>query len=81
MTVSLNTGEYKILFSDSVFKSKPTISVYNDKMNVEQKVASFTSQEAFEWFVNKVLGVIDKNIQIVERSELREEENTFNSAD
>lgn len=59
MTYSLNDGKYKILFSDSNFKpyrKKPTMSVYDTEKNCETKVASFNSQDTFEWFINTVLG-------------------------
>ena len=61
MTVSmmLKNG-YKLIFSDGNFKpmrKKPTISVYIEELNVEQKIASFNSQQTFEWFLKEVLGV------------------------
>ena len=43
-----------IIFSDSSFKpyrKKPTMSIYMSDINCEQKVASFNSQESFEFFV------------------------------
>lgn len=58
MTYSLQIGNYKLIFSDSNFKpyrKKPTISVYDADINVEQKIASFNSQEAFEWFVKNCI--------------------------
>lgn len=58
MTYSLQMGKYKMIFSDSNFKpyrKKPTISVYDPDLNVEQKVASFNSQDAFEWFIEKLI--------------------------
>lgn len=57
MTYSLRMGGCKLLFSDSNFKhcrKKPTISVYDPKENRETKIASFNSQETFEWFVKKL---------------------------
>lgn len=55
MTVSLKIDDKrKIIFSDNNFKhcrKKPTMSVYDAELNVEQKVASFNSQETFEWFL------------------------------
>ena len=38
-------------------RKKPTISVYIEELNVEQKVASFNSQQTFEWFLKEFLGV------------------------
>lgn len=58
MTYSLQIGNYKMIFSDSNFKpyrKKPTISIYDADLNVEQKIASFNSQEAFEWFVHNCI--------------------------
>lgn len=59
MTYSLVLSETKdIVFSDSTFKpyrKKPTISVYDAEKNMETKIASFNSQETFEWFVNTVI--------------------------
>ncbi len=54
MTYSLKIGKYKMIFSDSNFKpyrKKPTISIYDADMNVEHKIASFNSQDTFEWFI------------------------------
>lgn len=54
MTYSIQMERYKILFSDNNFKycrKKPTISVYDPIENIETKVASFNSQEMFEWFI------------------------------
>ena len=56
MTYSLQIGRYKMIFSDSNFKSyrkKPTISIYDAELNIEQKIASFNSQDTFEWFISK----------------------------
>ena len=56
MTYSINMGKFKIMFSDSTFKpyrKKPTISVLEE--NCETKIASFNSQETFEWFINKLM--------------------------
>lgn len=58
MTYSLQLGKYKMIFSDNNFKpyrKKPTISIYDTDRNVEQKIASFSSQDAFEWFVHKCI--------------------------
>ncbi len=69
MTYSLSDGKYKILFSDSNFKpyrKKPTMSVYDTEKNCEIKVASFNSQETFEWFVNTVLGVKNDNRKLTD---------------
>ena len=56
MTYSFRvSARYKILFSDSNFKwcrKKPTISIYDAEQNTETKIASFNSQETFEWFVD-----------------------------
>jgi hypothetical protein len=49
----------KMIFSDSHFKpfrKKPTISIYNENTNIETKIASFNSQDTFEWFVNELTG-------------------------
>lgn len=57
MTYSLPIGKYKIIFSDSNFKpyrKKPTISIYDPEKNVESKIASFNSQNTFEWFVHNL---------------------------
>lgn len=54
MTYSVQIDKYKILFSDSNFKpyhKKPTISIYDEEKNCETKIASFNSQETFEWFI------------------------------
>ena len=58
MTYSISLGKYKLIVSDSNFKpyrKKPTISVYDNDLNVEIKVASFNNQEAFEWFVENLI--------------------------
>ena len=50
---------YTLICSDTHFKyarKKPTISVYDSKENCEIKVASFNSQETFDWFTNLILG-------------------------
>ena len=61
MTYIMNLGNgYKLMFSDNHFKpmrKKPTISVYDAEHNIEQKIASFNSQEAFEWFCKECLRV------------------------
>lgn len=57
MTYSIMIGRYKVLFSDTHFKpfrKKPTISVYDAESNSETKIASFNSQETFEWFVKTI---------------------------
>ena len=65
MTVSMNLGKgYKLMFSDRTFayaRKKPTISVYDEENNIEQKIASFNNQESFEWFCREVLKVEDNN--------------------
>lgn len=58
MTYSLQIGKYKMIFSDSNFKAyrkKPTISIYDTELNIEQKIASFNSQDTFEWFVRECI--------------------------
>lgn len=58
MTYSLQIGKYKMIFSDSNFKlyrKKPTISIYDAELNVEQKIASFNSKETFEWFIRECI--------------------------
>ena len=58
MTYSMQIGKYKMIFSDVNFKpyrKKPTISIYDADLNVEQKIASFNSQESFEWFVSNCI--------------------------
>ena len=59
MTLSIKLGKgYKLIFSDSLFadmRKKPTISIYDEDINVYQKIASFNSQEAFEWFCKEML--------------------------
>ena len=57
MTYSMQIGRYKLIFSDTHFKDfrkKPTISVYDADNNTETKIASFNSQETFEWFVKEI---------------------------
>ena len=60
MTYSINMGNgKKMIFSDSHFKpfrKKPTISIYDENTNIETKIASFNSQDTFEWFVNELTG-------------------------
>lgn len=60
MTYSIILSDTKkMVFSDCHFKpyrKKPTISIYDAEINVEQKIASFNSQEAFEWFIKECLG-------------------------
>ncbi len=58
MTYSMMVGKYKLIFSDTHFKDfrkKPTISVYDADTNSEMKIASFNSQETFEWFIEAVV--------------------------
>ena len=58
MTYSMIVGKYKLIFSDTHFKDfrkKPTISVYDADTNSETKIASFNSQETFEWFIEAVV--------------------------
>ena len=58
MTYSMMVGKYKLIFSDTHFKDfrkKPTISVYDADENSETKIASFNSQETFEWFIEAVV--------------------------
>lgn len=58
MTYSLQIGKYKMMFSDSNFKpyrKKPTISIYDTELNIEQKIASFNSQDTFEWFIRECI--------------------------
>jgi len=60
MTIKFERENYKIFLSDSSFKperKKPTISVYDEKSHIEKIVASFNSNESFEWFMKEVLGV------------------------
>ncbi len=56
MTYSIKlTDRNKIMFSDSNFKrgrKRPTVSVYDAEQNTETKIASFNSQETFEWFIS-----------------------------
>ena len=60
MTYSLQMNErYKMMFSDTAFKpyrKKPTISIYDAEKNCETKIASFNSQDTFEWFINLING-------------------------
>lgn len=55
MTVSLKLdNNHTMIFSDNHFKpyrKKPTISIYDAELNVEQKIASFNSDECFKWFI------------------------------
>ena len=54
MTYSMDMGRYIMFFSDTHFshaRKKPTISIYDKDENVETKIASFNSQETFEWYV------------------------------
>lgn len=58
-TYSMPIGNrYKMRFSDIIFKpyrKKPTISIYDLEKNCETKIASFNSQETFEWFIDLVM--------------------------
>ena len=57
MTYSMIVGKYKLIFSDTHFKDfrkKPTVSVYDADTNSETKIASFNSQESFEWFIELI---------------------------
>lgn len=58
MTYSMQIdGRYKMFFSNTTFKpyrKKPTISIYDVKKNCETKIASFNSQETFEWFIGLI---------------------------
>lgn len=58
MTYSLQLGKYKMMFSDSNFKpyrKKPTISIYDEKLNIEYKIASFNNQDTFERFIRECI--------------------------
>jgi hypothetical protein len=57
MTVSMNLGTFKLIFSDASFsdyRKKPTVSIYDKDANTETLVASFRSKEAFDWFIGKM---------------------------
>lgn len=60
MTYSMQINKrYKMMFSDTTFKpyrKKPTISIYDAEKNCETKIASFNSQDTFEWFINLING-------------------------
>ena len=60
MTYSIQINKrYKIMLSDSTFKpyrKKPTISIFDAEENGDILIASFHSQEAFEWFTELMLG-------------------------
>ena len=48
----------EMIFSDTHFKDfrkKPTISIYDANVNCETKIASFNSQETFEWFIDTIV--------------------------
>ena len=69
MTYSLQIGNYKMIFSDSSFKpyrKKPTISIYDADINVEQKIASFNNQDAFDWFVHNCITPYLKDSEVEE---------------
>ena len=61
MTYSIQISKNKkIMFSDSNFKpyrKKPTISIYDMELNVDQKIASFNNKDAFEWFLRECLKI------------------------
>ena len=78
MTYSMIVGKYKLIFSDTHFKDfrkKPTISVYDADTNSETKIASFNSQETFEWFIEAVVEAdrktepFDKDINVRSKDE------------
>ena len=58
MTVYIPFGhnhKYRLVFSDTHYnyvRKKPTVSVYDERTNSETKIASFNSQETFEWFLD-----------------------------
>ena len=58
MTIYIPFGykhKYRLVFSDTHYKfarKKPTISIYDEINNCETKIASFNSQETFEWFID-----------------------------
>ena len=57
MTVSINLGTYKLIFSDASFsycRKKPTVSIYDKDNNAETLLASFNSKETFDWFIEKM---------------------------
>ena len=89
MTYSMVVGKYKLIFSDTHFKDfrkKPTISVYDADTNSETKIASFNSQETFEWFVEAVVEAdrktepLDKDINVRSKTEPQTEECPFDDA-
>ena len=54
MTVSMNLGRYKLIFSDTHFeyaRKKPTLSIYDKSENCETLYASFRSKDAFDSFI------------------------------
>lgn len=54
MTYSMDMGRHILILSDTHFsyaRKKPTISIYDKDKNTETKIASFNSQETFEWYV------------------------------
>lgn len=91
MTYSMMVGKYKLIFSDTHFKDfrkKPTISVYDADTNSETKIASFNSQETFEWFIEAVVeadrktelttedcSTVDKDINVRSKTVLTGETN------
>ena len=58
MTYLVQLDNFRIIFSDNHFKpyrKKPTISIYDTDTNVETKIASFNSQDTFEWFIHNYI--------------------------
>ena len=79
MTYSMMVGKYKLIFSDTHFKDfrkKPTISVYDADTNSETKIASFNSQETFEWFVEAVVEADRKTEPTISKMEQVDEPQT-----
>ena len=77
MTYSMMVGKYKLIFSDTHFKDfrkKPTISVYDADTNSETKIASFNSQETFEWFIEAVVEADRKTEPTISKMEQVEDE-------
>ena len=80
MTYSMIVGKYKLIFSDTHFKDfrkKPTISVYDADTNSETKIASFNSQETFEWFIEAVVKADRKTENNSEKPNNCEELNAY----
>lgn len=79
MTYSMIVGKYKLIFSDTHFKDfrkKPTISVYDADTNSETKIASFNSQETFEWFIEAVVEADRKTEPTISKMEQVDEPQT-----